>query len=87
MNDTTQYGFYKTQSNESYKLFESEEFNYNKSDKNDNFCPICHYNYNSHYHKTYCNNGVPISNGLIILLLIVGFYSIYKHFKSNNHDK
>jgi hypothetical protein len=83
MNDTIQYGFYKTQSNESYKPFQSKEFNYNdKKDKNDNFCPICRYNYNSHYHKKHCNvNPTPIGDGLFILLFMTLFYGIYRNLK------
>jgi len=88
MNDTIQYGFYSSQSNESYIPFQQQEINYNiNNDKNNNFCPICYYNYHSHYHRTYCNNGVPVGNGISILLLMLGFYFIHKYFKLNNHGK
>jgi len=85
--DSIQYGFYQTQSNKAYIPFEQSEINYevnlnyNKQDKNNNFCPICHYNYHSHYHRSYCNQGVPVGNGAAILLFFITIYSIYKYLK------
>ncbi len=78
----TQYEFYNSQSNESYIPFQQINYN-NKLDKNNNFCPICHYNYHSHYHRSHCSNiGVPVGDGISLMLFIVGFYLIYKRFKS-----
>ncbi len=49
-----------------------------KNDRNDNFCPKCHYNYHSHYHKTHCE-GDPLSlNGDFILLFFGLIYLIIK---------
>lgn len=48
---------------------------------NDNFCPKCHYNYNSHNHKVNCDKPIgslPIGDGVFILLFLLAFYIIYK---------
>lgn len=76
--DTTAY--FKEVYTQEYIPFEdgsnNNEDNYIK-DGWDNFCPKCHYNYNSHYHKTHCNNNLPL-NGDMLLLLFGFIYLIIK---------
>ena len=76
--DTTAY--FKSVYTQEYIPFEdvsSKDENIYSKNKWDNFCPICHYNYNSHYHKTHCNNNLPLIGDM--LLLLFGFiYLIIK---------
>ena len=43
-------------------------------DNDNNFCPICHRNYNSNYHRNYCNRQLPIGDEITPLLIISLFY-------------
>jgi hypothetical protein len=42
-------------------------------DKDDKFCPICHYNLKSAEHRKLCGNTIPIGdcNSILFLLLLV----------------
>ena len=80
--DTTAY--FKSVYTQEYVPFEDNSHNENIKDKNkwDNFCPKCHYNYNSHYHKTHCEKPLPLGDGIIPLLIIALFYYLIKKYKS-----
>ena len=64
---------------DTYVPFEDNNIDFHKEN---NFCPLCHRNYNSHYHKTICNqeHHIPISDNICILLVMLWFYFIYKIF-------
>jgi len=86
MNDTINYGLYNSfRSNEKeYKPFEQNEYNKKDKDNHKNFCPVCHYNYNSHYHKKHCSNtGIPIGNGVLTMMILISFYVIYRSLKNS----
>ena len=82
--DTTAY--FRSVYTQEYVPFENNNYNeYNEHNKYngnghgwDNFCPKCHYNYNSHYHKTRCNNQLPIGDELLPFSIIVLIYLIIK---------
>ena len=66
--DTTAY--FKSVYTKKYIPFENSYKNHEVSNmkKKDNFCPICHYNWNSHYHRTKCKSQLPIGNELILFI-------------------
>ena len=83
--DTTEY--FRSKYTHEYIPFESN--NHNKHDEYNgngsgwrNFCSRCHYNYNSHYHKTHCDNQLPVGDGIIPLLIILFIYYLSKNYKS-----
>lgn len=80
--DTTAY--FRSIYTKEYMPFESDNHIEDKYDKSkwDNFCPICHYNYNSHYHKTRCENQLPLGDGVTPLLIILFIYYLSKNYKS-----
>ena len=84
MNDTTQYGFYKTQSsNESYKPFQlNDKDNNGHNEDNHNGHGNGHTEHGNGHGNGH-NDGVPIYDGFFILMIFIGFYLIYKYFKNN----
>jgi len=63
MNDTDVYIFGENQTEYiPFKTIEdNQKLNYNdNNNRNNNFCPICHYNLNSAKHKKLCGNSIPI---------------------------
>ena len=86
--DTTAYfrsvytqGYVPFENNSYNKYNERNEYNGNGHGWN-NFCPKCHCNYNSHYHKTRCTNQLPLGDGIIPLLSILLIYYLSKNYKS-----
>lgn len=79
--DTTEY--FRSTYTHKYIPFESNNHNkHNEYNGWRNFCPRCHYNYNSHYHKAHCENQVPIGDGIIPLLIMLFIYYLSKNYKS-----
>jgi hypothetical protein len=75
--DTTVY--FKSVYTQGHVPFEND--NYNDSyikDKNDNFCPLCHWNYKSDYHKRHCENQLPIGDELLPMFILISIYLIIK---------
>ena len=75
--DTTIY-FRSTYTKE-YVPFENDNSsdNYIK-DKDNNFCPLCHWNYNSDYHKRHCENSLQLGDELLPLFILITIYLIIK---------
>lgn len=74
--DTTE--FFMT--NKEPVLFNTNSSKWN--DNNNNFCPKCHYNYKSNYHRNHCENTTPIGDEVIPLLITSLFYYLILKNKS-----
>ena len=78
--DTTAY--FKSTYTQKYIPFEEYPQNESHNNSSNNFCPICHWNYNSNYHKKHCENQLPLGDGIIPLLTILLLYYLSKNYKS-----